>query len=105
LNSFCLNDLSECLYLLFCTQCISEKTKARGNRGEKAKKDFASVALEDDGHSVEQTDIDVVAAAQKSSHSRNESFQRHVSSEGHVYYSNSVTQETVWELPEGAIVV
>merc|ERR1712072_139031 len=77
----------------------------RGNRGKKAKKDFASVALEDDGHSVEQADIDVVAAAQKSSHSRNQSFQRHVSSEGHVYYSNSVTKETVWELPEGAIVL
>lgn len=78
--------------------------KKRGGRSKKAKKDFASVALEDDGNSIQQADLDVVAAAQKT-HSRQQSFQRHISSDGHVYFSNTDTQETVWELPEGAIVV
>jgi hypothetical protein len=79
--------------------------KNRGARGKKAKKDFASVALEDDGKSFEHDDLAVVTAAQKSSHNRQESFSRHVSGDGHVYYSNTETQETVWELPEGAIVL
>jgi hypothetical protein len=79
--------------------------KNRGARAKKAKKDFASVALEDDGKSFEHDDLAVVTAAQKSSHNRQESFSRHVSGDGHVYYSNTETQETVWELPEGAILL
>jgi hypothetical protein len=78
--------------------------KNRTGRGKKAKKDFASVALEDDGNSIQQSDLDVVTAAQKS-HNRQASFQQHVSGDGHIYYSNTETQETVWELPDGAIVV
>jgi hypothetical protein len=79
--------------------------KNRGGRGKKAKKDFASVALEDDGNSIEQADLNAVAAAQKSSHGRQQSFNRHVSGDGHIYFSNADTKETVWELPEGAIVL
>ena len=84
---------------------MRERGKNRGGRGKKAKKDFASVALEDDGNSIEQADLNAVAAAQKSSHGRQQSFNRHVSGDGHIYFSNADTKETVWELPEGAIVL
>ena len=66
--------------------------KNRGARAKKAKKDFASVALEDDGKSFEHDDLAVVTAAQKSSHNRQESFSRHVS--GDVHYRGDVRRRT-----------
>lgn len=38
-------------------------------------------------------------------HARNLSFHKHQSIDGRKYFSNTVTNETVWELPEGAVVI
>merc|ERR1711907_46785 len=79
----------------------------RSGRSKKAKKDFASVALEDDGNNIEQSELDLkaVAAANEKPHKRNLSFRRHLSEQGLPYFSNVETNETVWELPEGATVI
>merc|ERR1711907_144364 len=78
----------------------------RSGRSKKAKKDFASVALEDDGNNIAQNELDleVVAAAKKpeTKMKKHMSFKRHISSDGHTYFSNLATNESVWELPEGA---
>lgn len=84
------------------------KSSKRGG-GKKFKKDFASVALHDDGRAINGNDLQAIKLADelKSSpgHRKQQSFQKHVSGDGHVYYSNTETNETVWKLPENAVVV
>merc|ERR1712199_76036 len=61
---------------------VKRKNDAKSNK--KAKKDFASVALEDDGNNIEQSELDLkaVAAANEKPHKRNLSFRRHLSEQG-----------------------
>ena len=87
----------------------------KGRSGKKGKKkDFASVALEEDGNSVsfkgsddkpKNRDLQVKAAEKDSGLKKQASFRRHVSGDGKAYFSNVETNETVWELPNDANLV
>jgi len=86
------------------------KTKtSKRSGGKKFKKDFASVALHDDGRAIEGEDLQIIQQSQElrssPGHRKTTSFKKHTSSDGHIYYSNIETKETVWELPENAVVV
>ena len=86
------------------------KTKtSKRSGGKKFKKDFASVALHDDGRAIEGEDLQIIQQSQElrssPGHRKTTSFKKHTSSDGHIYYSNVETKETVWELPENAVVV
>merc|ERR1711968_323975 len=63
----------------------AKKGGKRSGRGKKAKKDFASVALEDDGNSIEQSELDLKAVADANKKlvksGKKMSFRRHISNE------------------------
>jgi hypothetical protein len=89
-----------------------DKGSRKGRGKKKKKKDFASMALNGTENEIDisvaekRNDLNPAIEAVKkagSLHKKSESFRRHVSSDGHVYYSNNDTNETVWTLPADAI--
>ena len=56
-------------------------------------------------HIVDQTSASKSAVSGSNRHRRARSFQKHQSIDGKVYYSDTQTKETVWELPEDAILI
>ncbi len=100
---------------LVAAQKRNKDKGSKKGRGKKNKrKDFASVALTGMENEIDisvaekRNDLNPAVEAVKTAdslHKRSESFKRHVSSDGHVYYSNIDTKETVWTLPADAIVL
>ena len=106
---------------MVAAQKRNNKKGSKKSRGKKnKKKDFASVALTDHGQASAEKSVSFAEAendifkpkpeiesAEKSGglHKKTESFRQHVSSDGHIYYCNVETQETVWTLPEGGLVL
>ena len=87
-----------------------DKSRRNGSKTKTKKKDFASVALSIEGSNAQELALTTsntlgLETASKSADAIStglQTFSQHVSDDGHIYYSNIDTGETMWELPEGA---